>query len=43
MEDAEGMKAVCPAISTALDFTGGLVAGERFRFLEIHPLTSFDS
>ena len=33
MEDAERGRAVCSAISIALDCTGDLVAGERFRFL----------
>ena len=33
MEDAERVRAVCSATHTALDCTGDLVAGERFRFL----------
>ena len=33
MEDAESVKALCTATPTALDFTGDLVAGERFRLL----------
>ena len=33
MEDAEKVRAVCSAIPTVLDYTGALVAGERFRFL----------
>ena len=33
MQDAEGVMAICSAIPTALDCTGDLVAGERFRFL----------
>ena len=33
MEDAERVRAVCSATPTALDCTGDLVAGERFRFL----------
>ena len=33
MEDAENVRAVCSAIPTALDCTGDLVAGERFRLL----------
>ena len=32
MEDAESVRAVCSA-TTALDCTGDLVAGERFRLL----------
>ena len=31
MEDAERVSDVCSAIHTALDCTGDLVAGERFR------------
>ena len=33
MEDAERVRAVCSATPTALDCTGDLVTGERFRFL----------
>ena len=33
MEDAESVRAVCSATPTSLDFTGDLVAGERFRLL----------
>ena len=33
MEDAENVKDVCSATPTALDCTGDLVAGERFRVL----------
>ena len=32
MGDAEGARAVCSAISTALDCIGDLVAGKQFRF-----------
>ena len=33
MEDAESVRAACSAIPTALDCTGDLVAGDRFRLL----------
>ena len=33
MDDAESVRAVCSATPTALDCTGDLVAGERFRLL----------
>ena len=33
MEDAESVRAVCSTTPTALDCTGGLVAGERFHLL----------
>ena len=33
MKDAESVKAVCSATPTALDYTGDLVVGERFRLL----------
>ena len=33
MEDAESVRAVCSATPTALDCTGDLVTGERFRLL----------
>ena len=33
MEDAERVRAVCSGTPTALDCTGDLVAGERFRFI----------
>ena len=33
MEDAESVRAICSATPTALDCTGDLVAGERFRLL----------
>ena len=32
-KDAESVRAVCYATPTALDCTGDLVAGERFRLL----------
>ena len=33
MEDAERVRAVCSATPTALDCTGDMFDGERFRFL----------
>ena len=38
MEDAESVRAICPATPTALDCTGDLVDGERFRLLWRHLL-----
>ena len=34
MEDAESVRAVCSDTPTALDCTGDLVAGERFRVIQ---------
>ena len=43
VEDAESVRAVCSATHTALDCTGDLVAGERFRLAQetsaLHPST----
>ena len=33
MEDADGVRAICSAIPKCLEFTGNLVAGQRFRLL----------
>ena len=35
MEDAEGVRATCPAVPTSLDCAGDLVAGKRFHFTSL--------